>query len=216
MKNKIRIAAFLSGGGTTLQNLIDLNERGELPVQIDLVLSSKADAYGLSRARKHGIETAVVASKDFRQGGRTDWAAMSGRINQIVLPRQLDLVCLCGFMCFYVIPPQLTGRIINIHPSLIPAFCGQGMCGHHVHEAVVATGVKISGCTVHFVTAEYDAGPIILQRTCPVYDTDTADDVAERVFKEECIAYPEAVRLFAENRLRIEGNIVRVAPPAQE
>ncbi len=210
MPEKLKIIAMLSGGGTTLQNIIDLRNAGELDVDIDLVISSKEGVKGLERAKAHGIETMVVPSKDYYRGGRPDWKAMSEKLNSIILPRKPDLICLCGFMCFYELPPELLGKVVNIHPSLIPSFCGKGMCGHFVHEAVVESGVKVSGCTVHFVTNEYDAGPIILQRACPVYDTDTPDDVAARVFVEECKAYPEALRLVAEKRLTIEGKIVRV------
>ncbi len=211
MAEPLRLAVLLSGGGTTLENLAEAIDRGELPASIELVVVSRADAFGLERARKRKIPAVVVASRDYRRAGAgTDWAAMSARLNEVILPVKPDLVCLAGFMCKYDLPPELRGRVMNIHPALLPAFGGQGMYGHHVHEAVVAAGVKVSGCTVHFVDQEYDAGPIILQRTCPVYDTDSPDDVAARVFKEECRAYPEAIRLFAAGRLRLEGRRVRV------
>jgi folate-dependent phosphoribosylglycinamide formyltransferase PurN len=134
---------------------------------------------------------------------------------------RVDLVCLAGFLSFWIIPQRYLGRVMNIHPALLPAFGGKGMYGHHVHEAVIARGCKVSGCTVHFVDNEYDAGPIVLQRTVPVYAEDTADDVAARVFEEECIAFPEGIRLYAEGRLRIDGKIVRIEdgkykrPPAK-
>jgi folate-dependent phosphoribosylglycinamide formyltransferase PurN len=123
---------------------------------------------------------------------------------------RVDLVCLAGFLSYWIIPERYTGRVINIHPALLPAFGGKGMYGHHVHEAVLERGCKVSGCTVHFLSNEYDEGPIILQRCVPVYAEDTADDLAALVFREECIAYPEAIRLFAEGRLRIEGRVVHV------
>lgn len=210
MPEKLKIIAMLSGGGTTLQNLIDLIEAGNLDAEIMLVVSSKDGVKGLERAKKHGIETAVVASKDYYSDGKPDWQGMSEKLNDIILPLKPDLICLCGFMCFYELPDELLGKVVNIHPSLIPSFCGKGMCGSAVHKAVVKSGVKVSGCTVHFVTNEYDAGPIILQRTCEVYDTDTPEDVAARVFEQECLAYPEAVRLFAEGRLEICGDIVKI------
>lgn len=211
MSKKLKIAAMLSGGGTTLQNLIDEIDAGRLDVDIDIVISSKEGVKGLERASKHGIETAVVPSKDYFENGKPDWRAMSDAIDAVLLPRDVDLVCLCGFMCFYIIPEVLSNKVINIHPALIPSFCGHRMFGGHVHEAVVESGVKVSGCTVHFVNNEYDAGPIILQRTCEVFDTDSADDVAARVFKEECIAYPEAIRLLAANKISVDGKIVRIA-----
>ncbi len=216
MTEPIRLVVLLSGSGTTLENIFTHIDTRGLPARVDLVVSSRADAYGLVRAEKHGVETAVVASKAFRRKNRegetrTDWDAMSSRLHEVILPRRPDLVCFAGFMCYYGLPPELEGKTLNIHPALIPAFCGKGMYGHRVHEAVVEAGVKVSGCTVHFVNNEYDAGPIILQRTCPVYASDTADDVAERVGLEERKAYPEAVRLFAAGRLRIRDGIVHVA-----
>lgn len=213
---KIRVIALLSGGGTTLQNIIDLSETGALPVEVVHVIASRSDAYGLERAKKHNIPATLVASKEYRRAGRTDWDAMSARLDEIILPLNPDLICFCGFMCFYKIPASLQGKVMNVHPALIPAFCGQGMCGHAVHEAAVANGVKVSGCTVHFVTNEYDAGPIIVQRVCPVYDTDNPDTLAERVMAQERIAYPQAIRLFAEGRLTIEGNRVRIAASPAE
>ena len=206
----LRVAVLLSGGGTTLQNLIDCRAAGTLPVDFAIVVSSRADAFGLERARRAGIPTAVVPSKDFRRDGFMDWDAMSAQINAILLPLDLDLVCLAGFMCFYRIPEGLSGKVVNIHPALLPAFGGRGMWGHHVHEAVRRSGVKISGCTVHFVTNEYDSGPLIVQRACPVRAADSAADIAARVFKEECQAYPEAIRLIAAGRARVRDGIVDI------
>lgn len=206
----LRVAVLLSGGGTTLQNLIDCRAAGKLPVDFAVVVSSRANAFGLERARRAGIPTAVVPSRDFRRDGLMDWDAMSERINAILLPLQLDLVCLAGFMCFYRIPAALSGKVVNIHPALLPAFGGRGMWGHHVHEAVRKSGVKISGCTVHFVTNEYDSGPIIVQRACPVTSADSAADIAARVFQEECRAYPEAIRLIAAGRAHVRDGIVDI------
>ena len=148
---------------------------------------------------------------------RKDFAstnAFSAAVNQHLDAARVDLVCLAGFLSFWIIPERYLGRVINIHPALLPAFGGKGMYGHHVHEAVVARGCKVSGCTVHFVNNAYDEGPIILQRPVPVYAEDTPDDVAARVFREECIAYPEAIRLFSEGRLRIDGLRVHIDSPA--
>lgn len=207
---KIRTAVLLSGGGTTLQNLIDKSKAGLLPIDISLVVSSRADAYGLTRAAQAGIETATVASADYRVGAATDWDKMSAALNALLLPRRFDLVCFAGFMCFYHLPPELLGKALNIHPALLPAFGGRGMWGHHVHEAVKKSGVKISGCTVHFVSNDYDAGPIIVQKTCAITAADGAADIAAKVFQLECAAYPEAITLFAEKRLRVENGVVRI------
>jgi folate-dependent phosphoribosylglycinamide formyltransferase PurN len=123
----------------------------------------------------------------------------------------VDLICLAGWLSLLIIPPQYAGRIINIHPSLLPSFGGRGMYGHRVHQAVLDAGCKVSGCTVHFVDATYDTGPIIVQRACPVLEADAADELAHRVFEEEKIAYPQAIRLFGQGKLRIEGARVRVS-----
>lgn len=211
MDKPLKIAVLLSGSGSTLENIFTKIDDGFLSAEVDLVISSKADAYGLVRAEKRGVETAVVESKKFFSNRVPDWNRMSEEIDRVLLPRGVDLVCLCGFMCFYNIPSELEGRVMNVHPALIPSFCGQGMFGHHVHEAVKKAGVKLSGCTVHFVNNEYDAGPIILQKSCPIFDTDTADDIAEKVMAEERKAYPEAIKLFGEGRLRINGNIVEIS-----
>ncbi len=210
MAEPIRAVALLSGSGRTLANLLEHIDDGAVPAKVDLVVSSRADAYGLDRARERDIETALVESKSFRRGGKTDWDAMSRALDAVILPRAPALVVFAGFMCFYKLPPELSGKAINIHPALLPAFGGQGMYGHYVHEAALRAGVKLSGCTVHFVTNEYDAGPIILQRACPVYHDDTPPMLADRVFAEECEAYPEAVRLFAEGRLKIVDGVVEV------
>jgi len=134
----------------------------------------------------------------------------SRRIFEYCRRANADLVCLAGFLQLVQVPVDYLGRVMNIHPALIPAFCGKGYYGHRVHEAVLASGAKVSGCTVHFADNEYDHGPIIVQRTVPVLDDDTAETLAHRVFVEECEAYPEAIRLFAESRLRIEGKRVRI------
>ena len=205
MKPSIRLAVLLSGGGTTLQNLLDHIALGRLPAQIVLVISSRADAFGLNRAEQAGVATAVVAPKDYATGEE-----FSHRVFDLCRQAQADLVCLAGFLHLLHIPDDFQNRVLNIHPALIPAFCGKGYYGQHVHEAALAYGVKISGCTVHFADNVYDHGPIILQRAVPVLDDDTPDTLAARVFQEECKAYPEAIRLFAEGKLRLEGRRVRI------
>ena len=141
-----------------------------------------------------------------------DTATYSRRIADLLDAAGVELVIQAGFLSLWHVPPQYEGRVMNIHPALLPGFGGHGMFGHHVHEAVLAAGCKVSGCTVHFVTNEYDAGPIIVQRCVPVLESDTPDSLADRVFEQECVAYPEAIRLFAEGRLRIEDRAVRIAP----
>jgi phosphoribosylglycinamide formyltransferase-1 len=199
----LRLAVLLSGGGTTLKNLLDQIADGRLPAQMNLVISSHADAFGLVRAERAGVPTAVVERADY--ASREDF---SQDIFERCRHAGVDLVCLAGFLQLLRIPDDFYGRVMNIHPSLIPAFCGKGYYGHHVHEAALAYGVKISGCTVHFADNQYDHGPIILQRAVPVREDDTPDTLAARVFEEERKAYPEAIRLFAAGRLRIEGRRV--------
>ena len=201
----MRLAVLVSGGGTTLQNLLDRCADGRLPAEVVIVIASRADAFALERARKVGIEAVVV---DRQASGSLE--EFSRRIFEYCRRANADLVCLAGFLQLVQVPVDYLGRVMNIHPALIPAFCGKGYYGHRVHEAVLASGAKVSGCTVHFADNEYDHGPIIVQRTVPVLDDDTAETLAHRVFVEECEAYPEAIRLFAESRLRIEGKRVRI------
>lgn len=211
MTRRLKLAVLLSGGGTTLANLLHWRDRGRLMADIDLVVSSRPGAGGLDIAHRAGIRTEVVDAKLYKQTAREgeeirDWSAMSRDLDKIILSGDFDLVCMAGFLCRYFFDDSLSGRIVNIHPSLIPMFCGQGMYGHHVHEAVVESGVKVTGCTVHLADHTYDTGPIILQRCCPVYSTDTPEDVAERVFREECKAYPEAINLIAEGQVSFISN----------
>ena len=172
MAQSLRLAVLLSGSGTTLQNLLDRSRNGKLPAQVVLVISNRADAFGLTRAAQAGIVTAVVPRKDYPTP-ETFGAAIFARCREA----QVDLVCLAGFLQFLPIQEDFLGRVMNIHPSLIPAFCGQGFFGHHVHEAVLDYGAKVTGCTVHFADNQYDHGPIILQRTVPVLPGDTPDSL---------------------------------------
>ena len=203
----LNLAVLLSGGGTTLQNIIDHIEQGALDATVACVIASRRDAYGLERARRHGIPAVALPRKDF-----PDDAAFNDAIWAEVRRHKADLVVLAGFMLLLHVPDDFRNRIMNIHPALIPAFCGKGMYGHHVHEAVLEHGVKVTGATVHFVDEEYDHGPIILQEAVPVLPDDTPDTLAERVQAKERELYPRAIHLFAEDRLRVEGRIVRVAP----
>ena len=177
---------------------------GELDVQVDLVISSSPTAGGLKIAADAGIPSRVLQRRDF-----TSDDAYSEAIFGACRQANPHLVVMGGFLKFVPIPPDFEYRVMNIHPALIPAFCGAGFYGHHVHEAVLDYGAKISGCTVHFVDNQYDHGPIILQHVVPVLDDDTPDTLAARVFAAECEAYPEALRLFASGPVRAEGRRIR-------
>jgi len=147
----------------------------------------------------------IIRKKDYR-----DVDEFSKRIEEELAAANVDLVVQGGWLCFWKIPARYENRVMNIHPALLPSFGGQGMWGHHVHEAVLAAGCKVSGCTVHFCTNEYDEGPIIVQRACEVKDDDTADTLAARVFEQECIAYPQAIKLFAEGRILVQNGTVKI------
>jgi phosphoribosylglycinamide formyltransferase-1 len=202
---RIRVGILISGGGRTMMNLLDCIKHSELNARIAVVISSLSTVAGVGRARDAGLSVVVIRKKDY-----PDIDAFSRRIEEELDAARVDLVVQGGWLCLWKIPPQYENRVMNIHPALLPCFGGQGMWGHHVHEAVLAAGCKVSGCTVHFCTNEYDKGPIIVQRTCPVEDDDTPDTLAARVFEQECIAYPQAIKLFAEDRLQVAGNRVRV------
>jgi phosphoribosylglycinamide formyltransferase 1 len=185
----LRLAVLISGSGTTLRNLIQRIRDGKLEAQIGLVVSSNAAARGLEFAHEAKIPTLVVEQK--KCGGAD---AFRDAIFEPIRQSGADLVVMGGFLKHVLIPDDFASRVINIHPALIPAFCGKGMYGHHVHEAVLTAGARQSGCTVHYVDNEYDHGPIILQRTVPVMDDDTPEALAARVFAAECEALPEAIR----------------------
>ncbi|HIJ65174.1 MAG TPA: phosphoribosylglycinamide formyltransferase [Candidatus Hydrogenedentes bacterium] len=204
-----KLAVFLSGGGTTLQNIIDHIERGQLDAQISCVISSRAGAYGLERAKKHGIPAIAIPRKAYSDNG-----SFNAAIWEEVRKYHVDLVVLAGFMSLLEIPKEYIGRILNIHPALLPSFGGKGMYGHHVHEAVLAYGAKVTGATVHFVDTEYDHGPVVLQGAVPVRDDDTPESLTERVQAKERELYVQAIQLFAEGRLRLEGRRVRVLEDA--
>jgi phosphoribosylglycinamide formyltransferase 1 len=205
VSNMLNLAILISGSGTTLQNLIDKINDKTLNANIQIVISSAPDTYGIKRAEQNNIPTAIVQRKGFNNS-----ETFSNTIINEIEKYSVDLIILAGFLHLIKIPDKYTGKTMNIHPGLIPSFCGKGYYGHHVHEAVIESGVKVSGCTVHFVDNEYDCGPIIIQRVVQVHEDDSPETLAQRVFKEECIAYPEAINLFAEGRLKIEGRKVRI------
>jgi formyltetrahydrofolate-dependent phosphoribosylglycinamide formyltransferase len=200
----IDVAVLISGGGTTLRNLLQKIAAGSLPVRVRLVISSNPAAAGLQYAAEAGIPSHVFQRKDFSNPEQYSDAIFS-QIRQ----SGSQLVVMGGFLKHVLIPADFAGKVVNVHPALIPAFCGHGFYGHRVHQAVLEAGAKVSGCTVHFVDNEYDHGPIILQRVVPVLDDDTPDSLAARVFAAECEAYPEALCLIAAGRVAIDGTRVR-------
>lgn len=204
LNRPIRLAVLISGGGTTLVNLMSKIREKTLDAEIELVVASRPNCGGIERAAELNVRCEVIERKTYRAVDD-----FSGAIFDLCRQANVDLVVCGGFLALITIPKDFTGRVINIHPSLIPAFSGKGFHGHHVHEAVLARGAKVSGCTVHFVDDEYDHGPIIVQRTVPVLDEDTADELAARVFKSECEALPQAIQMFASGRLEIDGSRVR-------
>jgi phosphoribosylglycinamide formyltransferase-1 len=203
----LRIVVLISGGGTTLRNLIRYMDAGRLSVEIPLVISSSPRAGGLQLATDAGIPSAVIQRRDFASQDE-----FSRAIFECCRQVAADLAVMGGFLKRITIPADFAHRVTNIHPALIPAFCGEGRYGHYVHEAVLDYGVKLTGCTVHFADNQYDHGPVILQKAVPVLDDDTPDSLAARVFQAECEAYPEALQLIAEGRVTVEGRRVRIAP----
>lgn len=191
MLNRFPIAVLISGGGTTLRNLIHWIEAGKLDVEIRWVVSSSADAGGIHIAEKAKIPTSVISRKGL------DPDAHSEKIFGSMRRLGVELVVMGGYLQHLLIPPDFDRRVINIHPSLIPSFCGKGMYGLRVHQAAIDFGVRISGCTVHYVDNEYDHGPIISQLACSVLETDTAEILQRRVFELECRALPEAIGQIA-------------------
>jgi len=201
----LKLAVLISGSGRTLQNLLELAKEGQLPVEVRLVVSSTAKAGGLKFAEEAGIATAVLNRSEFATDeayGETIFAACR--------EAEVDYVVLAGFLKLVPVPDDFVGRVLNIHPALIPAFCGHGMYGHRVHQAVLDYGAKVTGCTVHFVDNEYDSGPIIWQQPVPVFDDDTAETLADRVFQAEKEAYPHVLRMLADGRVQLEGRKVSI------
>ncbi len=207
----LRLAVLLSGSGRTLQNLVEALREREAEAEVALVVSSRTRAFGLERARRLGIPTRVLRRRD--TAGPEEYArTLCGWLDEA----GIDLALMAGFLTVWPIPDRWLGRVMNIHPSLLPAFGGPGMYGDRVHEAALARGVKVSGCTVHFADNIVDGGPIILQKTVAVFADDTVRSLADRVFAQECQAYPEAVELYARKRLLMEGQRVRVVRGSEE
>lgn len=210
--HRLRVAVLASGSGSTFQNLV---LRGRLPeedparidAEVVLLVVSRPDAYAVKRADVLGVACEVLP-KEIQK----DPAALGAAIGALLAAHRVELVAMAGFLKLWTIPPAFRGRVLNVHPALLPAFGGHGMYGHHVHDAVIASGAKVSGCTVHFADDQYDTGPIVVQRAVPVSSEDTPETLAARVQEAEREAYPEAVQLFADGRLSIEGRRVRIAP----
>jgi phosphoribosylglycinamide formyltransferase-1 len=176
-----KLAVLLSGSGRTLDNFHERIQAGSLHAQIQVVISNVKDALGLDKARRYGYPALHA------EGSRAT--------NEILADHAVDLIVLAGYLKLYTPPQELKRQVLNIHPSLIPSFCGDGFYGHHVHEAVKARGCRVSGCTVHFANEVYDDGPIVVQKCVAVDDTDSPDDIADKVFAVECEAFPEAINL---------------------
>lgn len=195
----LNIAVCVSSGGTDLQSIIDACEAGKINGQIRLVISNRKKAYGLERARLHGIQA--------------EWIKDEDEILKRFEEEKIDVVVLAGYLAIVgdKLIEQYKNRIINIHPSLIPSFCGPGFYGMHVHEAVFKRGVKVSGATVHFVTGEVDGGPIILQRAVDISDLETPEDIQARVLEIEHEILPEAVALYCEGRVSVENERVKIS-----
>jgi phosphoribosylglycinamide formyltransferase 1 len=209
-KSPMPIAVLISGGGTTLRNLIEKIDAGELDVEIKLVISSNPRVRGMQYAEKAAIPMVAIEPGQYETQD-----AFSKSIFDRCRDAGVELVVLGGFLKRITVPEDYAERVVNIHPALMPSFCGRGYYGHHVHEAVLEYGAKVSGCTIHFADNQYDHGPVILQKTVPVLDDDTADTLAARVFEAECDAYPEALRLIAAGRVHIEGRRVRISPASE-
>jgi len=207
MPEPIRLGVLLSGGGRTLENVLAEIDGGRLAglAEVVTVIASRPGIRGIDIGQAAGIPVHLIRRKEYEEVD-----AYSEAMARVLDDARVDLVCQAGFLSYWIVPDRYAGRVMNIHPALLPSFGGKGMYGHHVHEAVLARGCRVSGCTVHFVNNEYDAGPIILQRPVRAWAEDTPDTLAARVFREECIAYPEAIRLFAEGKLRLADGVVHI------
>jgi formyltetrahydrofolate-dependent phosphoribosylglycinamide formyltransferase len=198
-REPLRLGVMISGGGRSLANLVSLIADGALNAEIAVVVASLSKIKGVEIATDAGLPVEIVRRRDF-----ADLESFSRTLVGALESHDVELAVQAGWTCLWRIPDHWYGRVMNIHPALLPKYGGKGFFGHHVHEAVLAAGETESGCTVHFANNEYDAGPIILQRRVPVLPDDTPDTLAARVFEQECIAYPQAIDLYAEGLARIE------------
>jgi phosphoribosylglycinamide formyltransferase-1 len=207
-EESLRIGVLLSGNGTSLENLLAHIDSGEVPGRIAVVISSRADAFGLERARRRGIPALTVSRRE-----HPDLNDFNDALHDALAPYDVELVALLGFLSLFQLRGRYEGRALNVHPALIPAFSGTGFYGRRVYEAVLASGVKLTGATVHFTDDEYDHGPILLQEAVPVQAEDTAETLAERVTEIERRLVPEAIRLIAEGRVEIKDGTTRILAP---
>lgn len=200
-----KIAVLASGSGSNLQSIIDNIENGFLDCKIEMIIGSKEGIYALERGKKHNIDTFVVSKKEYGQN-------TSDKILELVRKKQIDLIVLAGYLSILdgEILKEYKDKIINIHPSLIPAFCGDKMYGINVHKAAINKGVKVSGCTVHFVNDEVDGGEIILQETVPVYFEDTAEELQKRILEKEHKLLPLAIKYISEGKIEIKSGRVNI------
>ncbi|ACD53532.1 phosphoribosylglycinamide formyltransferase [Clostridium botulinum] len=199
-----KIAVLVSGGGTDLQSIIDAVENKEIECSIEMVIGSKEGIYALERAKNHNIPTYVVSKKEYKDKS-------SDKILHLIKGK-VDLIVLAGYLAILdgEILKEFNNKIINIHPSLIPAFCGSGMYGLKVHEAVIKSGVKFSGCTVHYVNSEVDGGAILLQDIVPVYFEDDVKSIQKRILEKEHILLPKAIKLISEGKVEIVNGKTKV------
>jgi len=202
----LRVAVLLSGSGTSLENLFEHIDRG-LPAEVVCVLSSKKSAFGLERAERHDVPAIAIPRRE-----HPDVGAFNDALHAALERFEPDLVCLLGFLSPFELRGRYAGRALNVHPALIPAFSGKGFYGHHVHEAVLEKGVKLTGATVHFVSEGYDEGPILLQSAIEVLDEDTPESLAQRVQALERELVPKAIGLIATGRVEIQAGRTRIAP----
>jgi phosphoribosylglycinamide formyltransferase-1 len=212
-KTVLQLAVLASGGGTNLQAIIDAAKSGEIDAQVVVVISNNSTAGALERARRHHIEALHLSARQFASGEEFDRALLDALVT-----RRVDMVILAGYM--KLLSPSVVRafhyRILNIHPALLPCFGGTGMYGLRVHQAVITSGARYSGVTVHLVDEQYDHGPIVAQRVVPVGDDDTPETLARKVLQQEHQIYKEVIQLFAEDRIRVEGRRVRVLPPHEQ
>lgn len=203
MPKQLKVVVLISGGGTTLKNLIEKSAAGDVDLDFRLVISSNSKAGGLTHASSAGIPTEIVRKKDFATPEEHSEAIFSK-----CRAAEADYVVMGGYLQHVLIPADFENRVLNTHPALIPSFCGKGFYGQHVHQAVLDYGAKLSGCTIHFVDNQYDHGPIVLQKSVDVHSDDDAATLAARVFQAECEAYPEVLAMLAAGKVTVDGRRV--------
>jgi formyltetrahydrofolate-dependent phosphoribosylglycinamide formyltransferase len=211
MPKKLRLAVFISGTGRTLKNFIDRIRSDQLSAEIAVVVSSVANVVGLQYAEEESIPIEIIERCHY--DSLTEFSEANFGVCRAA---RTDYVILAGYLRRLDIPKDFESRVLNVHPSLIPSFCGKGYYGNIVHSKALEYGVKVSGCTVHFVDQGYDTGPIIIQKAVDVYENDTANTLNDRVFAAECQAYPEAVELLAQGRVSVKGRIVKITPAKEQ